>query len=522
MTGAIVQLVSKGYESFFIVDNPQISFFKIVYRRHTNFATEQIRLNFEEEANFGKTLTAKIAKNADILGNVVLKVTLPAIKQIDNITKFAWVPKIGLALIKHVSIQLNGIEIDRHYGEWLNLWYELTGCIRGGEKKNGFNKMIGNIPELYNFTSSKSSYSLYIPLQFWFCKDPGSYLPLSALSYTDVKISVELNDVNNCYLISPTNYITTYSDIVNFTEGEYIQQNISTLALVPSGIFHSFDIITKKLYYFKISLNEFTSIQTTASSQSEIEAVLAQTQNQQYLIVGNTSKYECFPDINTTESTYSIQTVRNLKLLECYLIADYHYLDDSERNRFMTGKHDYLIEQLYFTPNYKIIGGRANVNVKSEQPCKLILWVNQYDYIYQSGDYFNYTNSYIKKKFDTEYPDYNIGDCVGSNTAVKQAFTMNGKTCISTRPSEYFEEITSINYFDYMPAKGSNCISFALYPTLSIPSGSCNFSQIELAQIEVTVGKDVSSINFVNCRSYCLCYNILRISYGFAAPIFIH
>lgn len=171
MTGAIVQLVSKGYESFFIVDNPQISFFKIVYRRHTNFATEQIRLNFEEEANFGKTLTAKIAKNADILGNVVLKVTLPAIKQIDNITKFAWVPKIGLALIKHVSIQLNGIEIDRHYGEWLNLWYELTGCIRGGEKKNGFNKMIGNIPELYNFTSSKSSYSLYIPLQFWFCKD---------------------------------------------------------------------------------------------------------------------------------------------------------------------------------------------------------------------------------------------------------------------------------------------------------------------------------------------------------------
>jgi hypothetical protein len=188
----------------------------------------------------------------------------------------------------------------------------------------------------------------------------------------------------------------------------------------------------------------------------------------------------------------------------------------------MKSKHDYLIEQVFFTPDYIISGGKVSVKVNSLQPCKLLLWVTQFDYIYNSGDYYNYTDSYIRKKFPDEYPDNYIDEPIGNNISINQSILLNGKTTVTSRPSDYFDKLQPLQYLDYQPAKGSNMISFSLYPTLSQPSGSCNLSQIEYVDIGLQVSPLVTATNQVKCRSYTLCYNVLRIAYGFAAPVFVH
>ena len=556
MTGAIIQLVAYGYEDLFITKNPQITYFKVVYRRYTNFAHEQIRQEFiDDNLDFGKSITATISKNGDLMGNVYAVITLPPFNQIDNYTKFAWVRRIGFAVISHVEIQLNGVLIDRHYSEWLNLWSELSGYIKG-EKSHGFNRMIGNIPELYDFSFSKNSYELYVPLQFWFCKSPGSYIPLTALEYTDVKINVQLNDVENCYLITPSHYINSELNVVNFIPGEYIQQGSGSN--MAAGIFSYFDPVTSRIYYYKITNKKLIGIPAPQISlpttvppildptyQTAVEAQFNDPNNQQYLIIGNTSKFECFAPVNAMTYSYGFNSIRNLSLLSCYLLVDYYYLDDEERYRFMNSKHDYLIEQVYFTPNYSISGGKVSVKVNAQQPCKLLLWVTQFDYIYKSGDYFNYTDFYIRRnnnlinyyQIDYNPPSlqYLIGttnknniydplddDPIGNNISIKQSLSLNGKQTVTTRTSDYFDKIQPYQYLDYQMSKGSNMVSFSLYPMLSQPSGTCNLSQIELVDIGLQVSSLVTPTNTVKCRSYALCNNVLRIVYGFAAPVFIH
>ena len=155
MTGAILQLVAYGYEDLFLTKDPQITYFKVVYRRYTNFAYEQMQQKFiDENVDFGKSITATITKNGDLMGNMYVVIKLPSFSQVDNYTKFAWVRRIGFAIIKHVEIQLNGMLIDRHYSEWLNLWSELSGYIRG-EKSYGFNNCLNNVIIFFSFKSSK-------------------------------------------------------------------------------------------------------------------------------------------------------------------------------------------------------------------------------------------------------------------------------------------------------------------------------------------------------------------------------
>lgn len=131
MTGALIQLVAYGIDDLYLTHDPQVTYFKVVYRRHTNFTAEAIVQPFINEANFGKKSTSVLSKNADLAGgNSYLVVTLPKVQTVnDEKAKFAWVKRVGFAIIKTIEIEINGRIIDRHYGEWLNLWAELTGDL---------------------------------------------------------------------------------------------------------------------------------------------------------------------------------------------------------------------------------------------------------------------------------------------------------------------------------------------------------------------------------------------------------
>ena len=98
-----------------------------------------------------------------------------------------WVANVGHNLIDEVSIEIGGQQIDKHYGDWLNIWNELT---QTAEKEAGYNHMIGNISTLTGAHTSTSAATLYVPLQFWFCRNPGLALPLIALQYHEVKFNI--------------------------------------------------------------------------------------------------------------------------------------------------------------------------------------------------------------------------------------------------------------------------------------------------------------------------------------------
>lgn len=192
-------------QDIYLTGNPQITFFKVVYRRHTNFALESISQTFNGTVDFGRKVTCTVSRNGDLIHRAYLQVTLPALASTGSGAGIKWTNNVGHALIDYVNIEIGGQEIDRHYGDWLNIWNELTQTA-GHEE--GYNVLIGNTTELTTFASSIPSTVLYIPLQFWFCRNPGLALPLIALQYHEVKFNISFNPASSLYILDSGETIT--------------------------------------------------------------------------------------------------------------------------------------------------------------------------------------------------------------------------------------------------------------------------------------------------------------------------
>lgn len=182
-----MQLVAYGVQDVYLTGNPQITFFKVVYRRHTNFAVEPIEQTFQGNADFGKTVTAQINRNADLITKMYVKIDIPRTTDTTK-AEYGWVRRLGHAMIDEVRMSIGGTTIEKQYGDWLNIWYELTHST-GHER--GYSKMIGDVSELTNLSRTKNEYTMYLPLQFWFCRNNGLALPLIALQYHDTRVEIK-------------------------------------------------------------------------------------------------------------------------------------------------------------------------------------------------------------------------------------------------------------------------------------------------------------------------------------------
>jgi hypothetical protein len=120
MAGGLMQLVAYGAQDVYLSANPQITFFKVVYRRHTNFALEAIAQTFTGSPDFGKKATCTISRNGDLIHKVYLQVDLPTLT-VNSGATVSWVPQVGHALIEDVEIEIGGQRIDKHYGDWLKI-----------------------------------------------------------------------------------------------------------------------------------------------------------------------------------------------------------------------------------------------------------------------------------------------------------------------------------------------------------------------------------------------------------------
>jgi hypothetical protein len=273
--GGLLQLVATGKQDVFLTGNPSVSWFKFVYRRYTNFAIESQRMYFDGTPNFGQKISCLVPRNGDLLGPIFLKLTLPQLYDQSG-NKIGYVNSPGHALIQEISVQIGEQEIDKQTGQFMEIWSSLTV---DASQRTGFDLMTGtrpgypfidvgnNAPDVSgnNPTLAKNVFSrengnslvdisgvrvtgtsfanatiqpttsyprnyddpimgpvtLYIPLRFWFNKNPGLYLPLLAMQYHPVRINVTLSPLQsmfyskNLYLgESPTNPIncnTAYS-----------------------------------------------------------------------------------------------------------------------------------------------------------------------------------------------------------------------------------------------------------------------------------------------------------------------
>ena len=325
MTGGLMQLVAYGAQDVYLTANPQVTFFKQLYRRHSNFAMESIEQTFNGVANFGKRVTCTIARNGDLITKMYLQATLPAVSTEAygmDASGFSWIPYVGQFLIKNVEIEIGGQRIDKHYGDWLHIWNELTlpagkgynyldmvngwggipidvsGDCDGCDTTDDSNNICGRnnaVAELAAFGSDSlccattigalemsvkclPETTLYIPFEFWFNRHTGLALPLIALQYHEVKVNIEFNELRN---------------LVN---------------------------------------------DSTSSLNNKI--------NQSGLVAAS-------------------------------LYVDYIFLDTEERRRFAQVAHEYLIEQLQFTGEETVTSTSNKITMSFNHPVKELIWVVQ-------------------------------------------------------------------------------------------------------------------------------------------------
>lgn len=212
-SGGLLQLVAVGAQDTYLTGNPNVTFFRVAYRRHTNFAIESMAQTFSGTADFGRKITTVLARTGDLVNKAYLQVDLPALTANTGKT-VAWTRNLGHAMLDEVFIEIGGSIIDRHYGMWYTIYNELT---QSAEKFAGYNVMIGNTAALTTQAAAIPAATLYIPLIFWFNRNPALALPLVALQYHETKMTVSFRNVADCYITSDLAPLTAIPSLQNVT-----------------------------------------------------------------------------------------------------------------------------------------------------------------------------------------------------------------------------------------------------------------------------------------------------------------
>jgi len=227
MGGGIISLVANGAQDIYLTGNPQITYFKVMYRRYTNFAVETIE-HAIDSAKPGGRYSIQVQRNGDLASKTALRLKLDKVtaanlnKKTGETTssqKVAWVRRLGHAALKSAEVKIGGITIDKHVGVWMDIWYELT---RTESEEAGYRALIGDVDDLTKLRGPTTTldsetilpeYTMYIPLQFWFCRNYGQALPLIALQYHEVRVDVELEEIGKlmCYTGSTAPKMSSWS-----------------------------------------------------------------------------------------------------------------------------------------------------------------------------------------------------------------------------------------------------------------------------------------------------------------------
>lgn len=527
MGGGIAQLVSYGLADVYLTGSPQVTFWKLVYRRHTLFAMESIQQTFDGTADFGRKATCAISRNGDLVGPVWLEVTLPDLLTYDisptpqdgntvDVTKLLhkdadgnywqtvdaaqkytnpvafyhkqtgayyagatlagttqavtswsanqryadatgstsstitphtqlvtwpylcrsgaqapfvysppshelrWTNSIAHAIISSVELEIGGSRIDKHYGDWLDVWSELT---EKEEKRPGFWEMVGKVTDAEYDAGWKRDQSAartyYVPLKFCFNTVPGLYLPIVALTYHQIRYNFEFRDYLECIK-----------------------------AAVP----------VSKL---------------TAKEGGEVLAMQA-----------------------------------------CNIYADYIFLDAPERMRMADIPHEYLVTQLQFLGDESVPApSDANGNrsrkytLNFNHPVRELVWV----YVAKSNAERDAVNG-------NNWFRYGIPGNEDAEIFDEARLVLNGHDRFSARAAPYFRLVQPYQHHTRCPSKKVHCYSFSLLsPEDNQPSGQANFSRFDSAQLQFVLNPDLPAGKM---KVFAYSFNVLRVASGMAGLAF--
>jgi hypothetical protein len=484
MTLGLLLLASVGKENIYFNIDPNITFFKTVFKKYVNTSYEILPQYFRSSPNFGRRLSAKIAKNSDLIKDITLYFELPDIPLSNHSTlpsgikKFAWANKIALAMIRYIDVEIGGVLFSRHYGDWLNIEYETQHSDDTGWEQN-----IGaNVKILIDYSNGKPSYKLYIPLSFFFNMNVDVGLPIGAITKQDIEIHVELNDFSQCYKESPTNYFQIDNYIALYQKNELIIQNVD--GIKSAGEFIYFDINTKRVYYNKL-YGDF---------------LVPATINSKYNIIGQTSGFYTLPSINSiivTDENYFPYETPALK--DAYILVNYIYLEAEERWYFLNNELEYVVPLVSTVLEKDIKSLNSNYILKLTNPHKALFWRAQLDSNLNINDVFNYTSLPL--------------------TTLPEPLIQNNKLLINSIARN---EIYNSEYYNYLQTyinkvysnDGIYMFSFGFNPMEYKPQGTMNFSMVDDSTLVLGLNKIVNYNNSINVRAYGLYYNVLVIKNG--------
>ena len=448
MAGGLLQLVAYGAQDVYLTGNPQITFFKVVYRRHTNFAIESIEQTFNGTSSIGSRVSVLVTRNGDLINRIYYK---GKITNKHGSNSCALVPYFGLRLLKNIELEIGGQRIDKHYSEWMYIWNELSMPLG---KKDGYDKMVGgNKRNSSILLGSNESYTLYVPLEFWFCRNVGLALPLIALQYHEVKINIEYAQL---------------SDMIDATPGNY-----------------SYDGDTRE--------TDDNSTHTSKSIELEDSELWVD-----YIFL-DTDERRRFAQLSHEYLIEQLQFTGAERITSGVTSGGQTSLKSVKLNFNHPCKEIVWVVKPDAAPSGSVQSG-SDTDYRFNASASKPYWNN-----YSNNEYNEY-NHYNSIKSANEPTNYN---CENPVKAVK--LQLNGNERFSEREGEYFSIVQPYQHHENTPGdykKGINLYSFALKPEEHQPSGTLNMSRIDSAHLQIATQKS----GLINI--FAINYNVLRILSG--------
>lgn len=477
MPGGIIQLAVYGAQDYYLTSNPQISFFKSVYRRHTNFSMEMINVLPTLENSLSSSTETNIEfainRNADLVKDMYFVFTLPNIYS-TSVEKFQWIRNIGEFIIKEITFNIGSRQIDKQFGEWLHIWAELN--LPEG-KKDGYNRMIGNVAELYDpeSVSGSSSYpsetsvvpsikerKIYVPLQFWFNQSYGNAFPLIAMQYDSAPvIRITLRKLNELYtIIDSSNRIAPNSsyNIGKFLEYNNTDSTTTNLSINPSLEVNYIFLDKQERKRFAIVEHEYL-IKQIQRVETEIAPTTSEKANNIELKIQHP-----ISDINWIARRTDLEAVNQWHNFTNWPLQDYDPTISS-----------------YLTPDTNPFGSEYTIN-------------------------------------STTYPSLKHKNIIKSAT-----LRLNGFERFDTKDSDMFNLVNNYQHHQRISKDGINTYSFSLETYKYQPSGTCNMSRFNPIELQVTTvphasssitGTSASPPYDYNVYIYAVNYNIFRMIGG--------
>ena len=468
--GALMQLVAYGAQDVYLTGDPKVTFFQTAYKRHTNFAMETVQQTVAGNVGPGGLASVTLARSGDLVGDmfVVLQPTPTSTANLTSnniVSDMAWVAERAF---NSVELFIGGQSIDKHYQTWFRLYAEV---FLNDTKKQNYGKL-ASCPSPSNSITSPSY--VYLPLIFWFNRNPGLFLPLVALQYHEVRIDFTIAPQYAAYF--GTNPFAVWANYVYLDTEER-------------------DKVAKKPAEYLIEQVQYINADPVGSTNENTPSVIRMQYNHPvkeliwcYQSPAPSSNPNAMWNFSSGVSNVNV-TVDPSKLAGS--LAPF--------SPAHVGSPALFVPAAFAGPLY--VNAASNVNtgntisVQSNVFTGNVYWVESGVPIFSSNAAF--------------------GQEVGPLHQAK--IILNGTDRFVPQYGKYFNQYQPYQYHTGVPYPGIYVYSFALKPEELQPSGTCNFSRIDMAQIAVNLKTGMPA---VNQRMFAVNYNILRIQSGLGGLAF--